>query len=122
MIGEDGELTLKNAVLEWQKKYGIRDGDPLLASLELFHIYLSITHPTAGQPTAKQPTFEDFRASVELLDVRSKGFAKQAGELIQELRIAPDIQRRLRAYKASALLLTFMGAFGTGLLIGKFLL
>lgn len=120
MIGEDSELALKNAVLEWQKKYGIRDGDPLLASLELFHIYLRITHPAAGQQGSRSPTFEDFRASVELLDQRSKGFAKQAGELIQELRIAPDIQRRLRAYKASALLLTSTGAFVTGVLVGKF--
>lgn len=120
MIGEDSELALKNAVLEWQKKYGIRDGDPLLASLELFHIYLRITHPPMGQQGLRSPTFEDFRASVELLDQRSKGFAKQAAELIQELRIAPDIQRRLRAYKASALLLTFLGAFLSGILVGKF--
>ena len=120
MIGEDSELALKNAVLEWQKKYGIRDGDPLLASLELFHIYLRISQPSAGQQASRPPTFEDFRASVELLDQRSKGFAKQAAELIQELRIAPDIQRRLRAYKASALLLTSTGAFVTGVLIGKF--
>ena len=119
MIGEDSELALKNAVLEWQKKYGIRDGDPLLASLELFHIYLRITHPSAGQQGSRPPTFEDFRASVELLDQRSKCFAKQAGELIRELRIAPDIQRRLRAYKASALLLTFVGAFATGVFVGK---
>ena len=120
MIGEDSELALKNAVLEWQKKYGIRDGDPLLASLELFHIYLRISQPSAGQQASRPPTFEDFRASVELLDQRSKGFAKQAAELIQELRIAPDIQRRLRAYKASALLLTSPGAFATGVFVGKF--
>lgn len=122
MIGEDSELALKNAVLEWQKKYGIRDGDPLLASLELFHIYLRITHPPAGQQGSPAPTFEDFRASVELLDQRSKGFVKQAGELIHELRIAPDIQRRLRSYKVTAILLTFIGAFVSGLVIGKFLL
>ncbi len=122
MIDEDSELALKNAVLEWQKKYGIRDGDPLLASLELFHIYLRVTHPSAGQQGSRLPAFEDFRATVELLDQRSKGFSKQAGELIQELRIAPDIRRRLRAYQASALLLTFIGAFVSGLVIGKFLL
>ncbi len=122
MIGEESELTLKNAVLEWQKKYGIRDGDPLLASLELFHIYLRITHPPAEHQGSRPPTFDDFRASVELLDQRSKGFVKQAGELMQELRIAPEIQRRLRSYKASALLFIFIGAFSSGLLIGKFLL
>ncbi len=122
MIGEESELTLKNAVLEWQKKYGIRDGDPLLASLELFHIYFRITHPPAEHQGSRPPTFDDFRASVELLDQRSKGFVKQAGELMQELRIAPEIQRRLRSYKASALLFIFIGAFSSGLLIGKFLL
>ncbi len=122
MIDEDSELALKNAVLEWQKKYGIRDGDPLLASLELFHIYLRVTHPSASQQGSRLPAFEDFRATIELLDQRSKRFSKQAGELIQELRIGPDIRRRLRAFKASALLLTFIGAFVSGLVIGKFLL
>ena len=122
MIAGERELELKNAVLEWQKKYGIQDGDPLLASLELFHIYLRLAHPQEGQPGSRPPTFDEFRASIELLDQRSKGFAKQAGELIQELRIAPDIQRRLRAYKVSALLLTFVGALAAGILIGKFLL
>lgn len=122
MNAEERNLALQNAVLEWQKKYGIRDGDPLLASLELFHIYLRVTHPSAGQQGSRLPAFEDFRATVELLDQRSKGFSKQAGELIQELRIGPDIRRRLRAYKASALLLIFIGALVSGLVIGKFLL
>jgi hypothetical protein len=43
---EQRNLALQNAVLEWQKKYGIRDGDPMLASLELFHIYLRTFEPS----------------------------------------------------------------------------
>jgi hypothetical protein len=41
MKGEPREMMLRTAVLEWQKKYGVQDGDPLLASLELFQIYLA---------------------------------------------------------------------------------
>jgi hypothetical protein len=70
MISDDSEIALRNAVLEWQKKYGIRDGDPLLASLELFHVFFRITLPSAGGQGSRGPTFEEFRASVELLDQR----------------------------------------------------
>ena len=37
----------------------------------------------------RSPTFEEFRESIELLDQRTKSFAKQAAELIQELRRFP---------------------------------
>ena len=47
MNTEERNLALQNAVLEWQKKYGIRDGDPMLASLELFHIYLRTFEPSS---------------------------------------------------------------------------
>ena len=69
MNGEERNLTLQNAVLEWQKKYGIRDGDPMLASLELFHIYLRTFEPSANG--SRPPTFEEFRESIELLDQRT---------------------------------------------------
>ena len=75
------------------------------------HLFSDHTSPEGKGPTP--PTFEEFRASVELLDPPHQDVHQTGGELIHELRfrIAPDIQRRLRAYKSSAILLTFIGAF-----------
>ena len=82
MTTEDRNLALRAAILEWQKKYGIRDGDPMLATLELFHIYFEgLQGPDAA--TAQRPLlFEEFRGSLELVDERAKSFVKQSAELI----------------------------------------
>jgi hypothetical protein len=117
---EERNLTLQNAVLEWQKKYGIRDGDPMLASLELFHIYLRTYEPSATG--TRSPTFEEFRESIELLDQRTKTFAKQAAELIQELRKLPQTARQMRSGHGLILLLLALGALAAGIVIGKFAL
>ncbi|MEO8354155.1 MAG: hypothetical protein ABI680_20695 [Chthoniobacteraceae bacterium] len=117
MNPEERNLALQNAVLEWQKKYGIRDGDPMLASLELFHIYLRTFEPSSSG--SRSPTFEEFRESIELLDQRTKSFAKQAAELIQELRRFPAAARQ-----GHGLSLLFMAALilAIGMAIGKFAL
>ncbi len=114
------KLALRNSILQWQKKYGIVDGDPILACLELFEIYFSAIRPEGEG--SRQPTFEEFRSSLELLDQRSKGFTKQAAEVIQEMRAVPDFRRRLRLYHVAALFCTAAAALAAGLLIGKFLL
>ena len=117
MTTEDRNLALQNAVLEWQKKYGIRDGDPMLASLELFHIYLRTNEPTASG--SRPPTFEEFRESIEFLDQRTRTFAKQAAELIQELRKLPEAALRMNLGRCLILLLLVLGAFAAGIAIGK---
>ncbi len=114
------KLALRNSILQWQKKYGIVDGDPILACLELFEIYFSAIRPTSND--SRLPTFEEFRSSLELLDQRSKGFTKQAAEVIQEMRAVPDFRRRFRSYHFVALLLASTTALLAGLLVGKFLL
>ncbi len=120
MNSEERNLTLQNAVLEWQKKYGIQDGDPMLASLELFHIYLRTFEPpvTGSRP----PTFEEFRESIELLDQRTKTFAKQATELIQELRKLPQMVRQMRSGRGLILFLLLLITLAAGIAIGKFAL
>ena len=120
MTIEERNLALQNAVLEWQKKYGIRDGDPMLASLELFHIYLRTHEPQANG--SRPPTFEEFRESIELLDQRTKTFAKQATELIHELRQLPQTARHLRSLRWLVLLLLALVALTAGIAIGKFVL
>ena len=120
MSPEERNLALQNAVLEWQKKYGIRDGDPMLASLELFHIYLRTQEPSANG--SRPPTFEEFRESIELLDHRTKTFAKQATELIQELRKLPATARQMRSGRGLLLFLLLVVALAVGIAIGKFAL
>ena len=120
MSPEERNLALQNAVLEWQKKYGIRDGDPMLASLELFHIYLRTQEPSANG--ARPPTFEEFRESIELLDQRTKTFAKQAAELIQELRKLPATARQMRSGCGLILFLLLVVALAVGIAIGKYAL
>ena len=85
----------------------------------LFHIYLRTHEPSANG--SRPPTFEEFCESIELLDQRTKTFAKQATELIQELRKLPDTARRTRS-SGVILLLLVLGAFATGVAIGKFAL
>ena len=120
MNSEERNLTLQNAVLEWQKKYGIRDGDPMLASLELFHIYLrTFEQPANG---SHSPTFGEFRESIEQFDQRAKTFGKHAAELIQELRKLPDTARQMRSGRSVILLLLVLGALAAGIAIGKFAL
>jgi hypothetical protein len=120
VTAEERNLALQNAVLEWQKKYGIRDGDPMLASLELFHIYLRTFEPSANG--SRSPTFEEFRESIELLDQRTKTFAKQATELIQELRKFPEAARQMRWGRAAILFLLLLVVLAAGIAIGRFAL
>ena len=120
MNAEERNLALQNAVLEWQKKYGIRDGDPMLASLELFHIYLRTHEPTANG--SRPPTFEEFRESIELLNQRTKTFAKQATELTHELRKLPETARQMRSGRWLFFFLLTLAALVAGIAIGKFAL
>jgi len=41
MSEADPKEALKNAILEWQKKYNVQDGDPTLAAVELWEIYFT---------------------------------------------------------------------------------
>ena len=123
MNSEDRNLKLQNAVLEWQKKYGIRDGDPLLASLELFHIFLRTSEPSAnGTTVSHPPTFGEFRDSFEHLDQRTKTFTRQATELIQELRKLPELVKQMRSSRGMLLFLLTPGVLVAGIIIGKFAL
>ncbi len=113
------KLALRAGILQWQKKWGVTDGDPILACLELFEIYFNAMRP--GGNGTKPPSFEEFRSSLEVLDQRGRGFTKQAGELIQELRAVPSLAK-LRTFHATALVVVGVAAFAAGLLAGRFLL
>jgi hypothetical protein len=120
MSSEEQRLALKTAILEWQKKYGIQEGDPILATLELWEIYLNTLKPQSA--SERIPSFEEFRSSLEQLGRLSKGFAKQAGEVIQEMRAVPKIKSDLNRFPMFALVFTALIALLAGITIGKFVL
>ena len=120
MKGEQREMMLRTAVIEWQKKYGVQDGDPLLASLELFQIYLA--NLQTGDDSGTGLSFQEFRDSFEVLDQRSKLFAKHATDLIEALRQVPNLRQHLRSYHAVAFVVTAIAAFAAGVLVERYLL
>jgi hypothetical protein len=116
MTDDERQLALQNAVLEWQKKYGVRDGDPVLAMVELLHVYLKSFAPSLQR--SDSPTFGEFRGSIELLDQRTKTFSKQATELIQELRM---VSRKMGSPTLPGKLFIYLIIFAVGVLTGSLL-
>ncbi len=117
MNAQERKLALRNAVLEWQRKYDVNDGDPILASLELFQIYME-SHVWAerdGGP--KLPAFSEFRDLTETLDTRTREFVRQTDELIRELRKLPDARQvQCRHYLLSIIVVAVLAtAFGVAL-------
>jgi hypothetical protein len=109
-MSTDDPLAL--ALSEWQRKHGIADGDPMIAVLDL--VRLAITHPLKKDaPASLPPTFEEFRATMEALDSRSKVFATQSVALIAELRTFARIAQRLNDSRAATIVL--MLALGSGI-------
>lgn len=121
MRNEQRDIVLRTAVLEWQKKYGVQDGDPLLASLELFQIYLGSLQAAGQSDGTDSSSFGEFRTSFELLDQRSKVFAKHSAELIEALRAVPNIKQHLRSYHSTAFVLVAIAALAAGVFVGRFL-
>ena len=116
----DPKQALKNAILEWRKKYGVQDGDPMLAAVELWEIYF--THAQLSSPKERLPSFEDFRDTLEQLERLGGDFTGRAGEIIQELRAVPKLRSDLNQFPVFALVFTAALALLAGILIGKFML
>lgn len=120
MKNEERLDKLKTAIAEWQKKYRVQDGDPLLAALELFHLYIADIS-LVGPSGASIPSFIEFRNSVESLDQQSRTISKSVAELTETLRSMPSVKRQFRFYFTTALVLTAFLALVAGILIGKFI-
>ena len=116
----DPKQALKNAILEWRKKYSVQDGDPMLAAVELWEIYF--THAQLSSPKERLPSFEDFRDTLEQLERLGGDFTGRAGEIIQEIRAVPKIRSDLNQFPVFALVFTAALALLAGILIGKFML
>jgi hypothetical protein len=116
------ESPFRTAILEWQKKHGVQDGDPALALLELCEIYLS-AEPAVGQKDdGPLQSFEKFRSSIEQMDRLTKAWITQSGEIIQETRAFPKIRDDLCAFPRFAVIFSAALALLVGILLGRFVL
>ena len=112
---------LATAIADWQRKHRIADGDPMIAALELVRIYLRTARKTDDDPAAPPPSFEDFRATVELLDRRSKNFIHQAADTAGELRrFGQAVERINQSRFLTQIVLVALGIV-VGILIGRWL-
>jgi hypothetical protein len=110
---------LERAIGEWQRKYHIADGDPMIAALGLVRVYLKHARHTDDSQGSPIPSFEDFRGTIGLLDRRSKSFITQASDLIGELRRFGQNVERLNRFRLATLFGMLALAAIAGLLIGR---
>ncbi|HEV7485370.1 MAG TPA: hypothetical protein VGQ65_06775 [Thermoanaerobaculia bacterium] len=109
---------LERAIGEWQRKHHIADGDPMIAVLELVRIYLHHARREDSQDIAI-PSFDDFRGTIELLDLRSKSFINQAADLVGELRRFGQNVERLNRVRFVTVFVVVALATTIGVLIGR---
>lgn len=120
MSDDAHKMALRQSVLDWQRKFGINDGDPVLASLELLEIYFNhrYEHGSVTQP----PSYAEFRETLEHVERLTKRLTKHANEMVQEVRAVPKLTEQLGRGRTAAPILTVLSALSAGILIGKFLL
>ena len=105
---------LAAAIADWQRQHRIADGDPMIAALDLVRIYLRHARRIDDDPETPPPSFEDFRATIELLDRRSKSFVQQAADIVADLRRFGQSVKRLNQSR----FLTQLMLVGLGTIIG----
>ena len=113
--------SFDEAVSEWRRKNGIRDGDSVLQMLELLKIFfqnVKIEIP----PDTDSIQLVTVRVSLQTLTQLTKEFHKEARELKQEIRSVPQITQQLSAGRAVAFICVAIAMLLAGILIGKFLL
>ena len=110
--------ALQNAVSEWQKKYGINDGDPLLAAVELFQITFACEGSTPAG--SRSLVFDEFRDSIEAIDQRTRAFTKQATELSQQLRAVAYFGGKYAGESSAGLWFGAVLLLAVGIAIGRF--
>lgn len=117
----DSDDPLASALADWQRKYRIADGDPMIAALELVRIYLQHACHAEDNSDTQIPSFEDFRGTIELLDRRSKSFINQASDLVAELRRFGQNVERLNQVRWITLLLVTVLSGVAGALVSRLL-
>jgi hypothetical protein len=117
MSGASRNAALTEAVAEWKRKYEIGEDDPMLASLELWQIFLSHSRPSE---TATE--YQELKKPLEQLNGLANKLEKHCGEVIQEFRAVPKIRSELWAFPYFTVALASVAALVIGIFIGKFLI
>ena len=117
----NADNPLDRAIGDWQRKHHIADGDPMIAALELVRVYLQHTRHAGDSDGTAFPSFDDFRATIELLDRRSKSFTNQASDLVAELRRFGQNVERLNRVRLATLLVLITCTTLIGFLISRWL-
>lgn len=80
--------SAEKAIQEWRTKHQIQETDPLVVGLELVQIYLNNQQRPTTDSTESQPSYQEFRETLLLLDKQSKVLDAAAKTLIEEFRRA----------------------------------
>jgi hypothetical protein len=112
--------VFQQAVLAWQHRHGIRDDDPMLASLELLELFFA--NAKIHIHDSQSANAIEVRAALQQLDRLAKDYSRQAREVIEEVRSVPKLRDKLAAGRITASILTAASALTAGILLGKFVL
>ena len=112
---------LTHAISEWQRKHRIADDDPILAVLDLVRLQVQHARADRERDDVTPPSFEDFRATIELLERRSKSFVQQATDLAAELRRFGLSVRRINGARVFSQIVLLVLGIIIGALLGRIL-
>ena len=118
MNAEHRALALQKAVLEWQKRRGLSDNDPLLGVVELFQLFFGSLE--TNRAILPEKAFEEFWDSVELLSQRTKKLSKQVLALSETLQKTESGGAGLWNGWGQLLLSAFL--FAAGVAVARFVL
>lgn len=117
MSGPSRNAALAEAVAEWKRQYQVGDNDPMLASLELWQIFLS--HSQSSETATE---CQELKKPLEQFNGLANKIEKHCGEAIQEFRSIPKIRSDLWAFPYFTVALASVAALIIGIFIGKFLI
>jgi len=110
--GDNREHALRIAVVDWQRRHGLSNHDPLLGVVELFEVLLGSLRREEGGRSEK--VLEELFESVDVLSQRVKALSKQIDESVNGRRAPQEHDSK------KWLALTLGGVlFGAGVAIGR---
>lgn len=109
------EMTMQDAVRQWQAKHHVENNDPALALVELMGIRL---HYFSAPPQKPQSPLDDnFRVTVGKLEGQTKALLDEAQALREHIGfLRQKIEAMQRASIAEQILFIFISAAGGALL------
>jgi hypothetical protein len=112
------QKKFEEAIAEWRKRYGVRDGDVLLMCMDLFRIHQEHWDAIRRRDF---PSLQEFNSIALRLEKAAIQTQKQTEALLKVLQRTRKGQEFLPP-TITAVVLILALAFACGLLTGKFLL